>query len=86
VCEVLSASNPVRDRVTKRRLYATHGVAHYWMVDPDARTLEALSLRDGNWMDAGAFDETALARVAPFEAVEIAVGRLFLPKTGQSAP
>lgn len=32
-------------------------------------------------MDAGAFDESAVARVAPFEAVELAVGRLFLPRT-----
>jgi hypothetical protein len=49
-------------------------------VDPEARTLEAFSLVGGKWTDAGSFDETALARIPPFEAVELPVGRLFLPK------
>lgn len=80
VCEVLSPSTAARDRVTKRQLYARHGIAHYWILDPVARTLEALALRDGVWTDAGTFDETATARIAPFEAIELPVGRLFLPR------
>jgi Uma2 family endonuclease len=80
ICEVLSESNEAHDRVTKRRIYAEHGVTHYWIVDPEARTLEAFSLLGGKWTDAGSFDETALARIPPFEAVEVPVGRLFLPK------
>lgn len=86
VCEVLSPSTVARDRVTKRHLYAKRGVRHYWLVDPDARTLEALELRDGRWIDAGTFDDTATARIAPFEAVELAVGRLFLPVTADEPP
>jgi Uma2 family endonuclease len=81
ICEILSPSTASRDRVAKRALYAAHGVAHYWLVDPDARTLEALALGDdGRWVEVGAYDESALARVAPFEAIELAVGRLFLPR------
>jgi len=83
-CEVIAPSTASRDRVYKRRLYAKHGVAHYWIVDPHARTLEALELNVGTWRDAGTFDDTAIARAAPFEATEVAVGRLFLPRT--SAP
>jgi Uma2 family endonuclease len=83
-CEVLSPSTAARDRVYKRRLYAKHGVRFYWLVDPDARTLEALELKDGVWADAGTFDETATARVRPFEGVEIAVGRLFLPRVREA--
>jgi Uma2 family endonuclease len=79
VCEVLSPSTASRDRVTKRGLYARHRINHYWLVDPEARTLEALELRDGRWTDAGTFDETAVARIPPFEGIELAVGRLFLP-------
>lgn len=81
ICEIVSESNAAHDRVTKRRLYAEHGVKHFWLVDPDARTLEASSLEGARWVDAGSFDETARARIAPFEAVELAIGRLFLPKT-----
>jgi Uma2 family endonuclease len=78
-CEIISPSTASRDRVTKRALYARHGVRHYWLVDPEARTVEALELRDGVWTDAGTFDETATARIPPFERIEIPVGRLFLP-------
>lgn len=80
VCEVLSESNEAHDRVTKRSLYAKHGVTHYWIVDPTALTLEALTLEAGRWVDAGSFDETSVARIEPFDAVELPVGRLFLPK------
>ncbi len=86
VCEILSPSTAAQDRVTKRALYARHAVGHYWLVDPDARTLEALELRDGRWMDAGTYDATAQARIPPFERVELAIGRLFLPvEAGQAA-
>lgn len=77
----LSPSNAAYDRVTKRRLYAEHGVPCYWIVDPEQGTLEALGLRDGAWVDAGAYDETAIVRVPPFEAIELEVGRLFAPRT-----
>lgn len=69
--------------MVKRRLYARAGVAHYWMVDPEARMLEALKLgEDGRWIELGAWDEGARARVEPFEGVELEVGRLFLPDGG----
>ncbi|MBI4953655.1 MAG: Uma2 family endonuclease [Myxococcales bacterium] len=80
VCEILSPSNEAHDRVHERHLYAEHGVRHYWIVDPEARTLEAFVLASGRWVDAGSFDEAALARVPPFEAIELPVGRLFLPR------
>jgi Uma2 family endonuclease len=42
VVEVLSpgAANIRRDRVTKRELYAKHGVPEYWIIDPQNMTLE----------------------------------------------
>lgn len=80
VCEILSPTNAAHDRVTKRHVYAAHGVPFYWIVDPDARTLEALALRDGTWVDAGTFDETATARIPPFGEIELEVGRLFPPR------
>jgi Uma2 family endonuclease len=84
VCEILSPSTASRDRVYKRRLNARHGVGSYWVVDPEARTLEAFTLKDGTWVDAGAFDDEAIARVAPFEAVELPIRRLFLPRDAKN--
>ena len=44
VVEVLSPSNRGHDLLTKRALYARAGVREYWLVDPEARTIEILAL------------------------------------------
>lgn len=55
---------------------------HDWLVDPLARVVEAFELGpDGRWIDAGSFDETKTARIPPFDAIELPVGRLFLPRS-----
>ncbi len=38
--EVLSPSTARYDRFTKRRLYQTVGIPHYWVVDPAERAIE----------------------------------------------
>lgn len=83
VCEVLSPSTEARDRGVKRDLYARHGVAHYWIVDPDARILEAFELSAERWTLLGTYGDGASVRLAPFEDVELDVGRLFMPQTHQ---
>lgn len=80
VCEVLSPATAARDRVHKRNLYARSGVPYYWLIDPRARVLEALQLRDGTWVELGVHDDQSIARIAPFDAIELEVGRFFLPR------
>jgi Uma2 family endonuclease len=84
ICEVLSRSNAAQDRVRKRELYARAGVPYYWLVDPDARTLEALRLDAVThaWMEVGAYGDEAIARIAPFEAIQLELSRLFPPAAG----
>ena len=81
ICEVISPSNAGVDRVTKRQLYAAAGVAHYWIADPAARTLETYGLDADSrrWVDSGAFDATSSARIAPFEEIELDLARIFPP-------
>ena len=43
VVEILSPSNPRHDLVRKRELYARHGIPEYWIVEPDAETVLALT-------------------------------------------
>lgn len=38
--EVLSPSTARYDRFTKRRLYQSVGIPHYWIVDPEAHSVE----------------------------------------------
>lgn len=73
-------SSSGKPRACSKTFFASAGVAHYWIVDVDARTLEAFELRNGRWLLAGNFDEAALARIAPFGDIELSVGRLFLPR------
>jgi len=81
ICEVVSPTpkSRRRDRVVKRELYARNGVAFYWLLDPDDRTLEAVQLREGGWYELGFYDDTAIVRIPPFDDIEIDVGALFLP-------
>ncbi len=47
IIEILSPRTARRDRVAKLNAYARRGVRHYWVVDPEARTLEAFELVQG---------------------------------------
>jgi Uma2 family endonuclease len=52
VVEVRSPSTASRDQVAKRALYARYGVASYWLVDPELRTITVLELgEDGTYAE-----------------------------------
>jgi Uma2 family endonuclease len=78
VCEVLSPSTERIDRGRKLRIYAGAGVAHAWLVNPVERTLEVLRLRDGAWTIVAVCSGSDMVRVEPFDAIELALGRLWV--------
>ena len=53
VVEVLLPSTAHLDRDRKMRLYAEHGVPYYWIVDPEARSIEAFALAGAEYARAG---------------------------------
>jgi Uma2 family endonuclease len=72
ICEVLSKSTEDVDRDEKMPLYAREGVAHAWLVDPIARTVEVYTLgRGGRWSRPEVHSDRARVRLPPFEAVEL---------------
>ncbi len=71
VCEVLSPSTAGLDRTRKLDAYGREGVAHVWLVDPLARTLEVLRREGSRWMLAANFGDRDKARIEPFDAVEL---------------
>jgi len=49
VVEVVSPGSRDHDRRRKRAVYRGHGVREYWIVDPGTRSVDTLSLRDGEY-------------------------------------
>ncbi len=83
--EVVSESSRRYDRVTKLGWYAEIGTPEYWIVDPEAHTLERLVLRDGRFTIAEALAEDAVFRPESFPGLEIPLAELWtLP--GEAGP
>ena len=69
--EVLSPSTAALDRVKKLNIYAREQVAHAWLVEPIAQTLEVLRLESGRWVIVGTWAGPAAVRAEPFDALEL---------------
>jgi len=61
------------------RCYAREAVTWVWLVDPIARTLESLRLETGRWTVVSSHADDEGVHVEPFAAVEIRLGRWWLP-------
>jgi Uma2 family endonuclease len=57
VIEILSPGTQTRDLEIKRKLYTRFGVREYWIIDPDAETVEVLC-----WTEAGYRTEALVSR------------------------
>lgn len=78
VCEVLSASTEALDCGKKLRIYACEGVAHMWLLNPVLRTLEILERTSRALRRTASHEGTASIRAAPFEAIELDLGALWM--------
>lgn len=88
ICEVLSPSTERIDRTRKLRIYAAAGGAHAWFVSPIERMLEVLRLRDGARTIVAVCGDSDMVRAEPFEAIELALGRLWVdsPESVRAVP
>jgi Uma2 family endonuclease len=71
VCEILSPSTERMDRAKKLAIYAREAVGHAWLINPIARTLEALRRYGDGWLLIATHAADAVVRVEPFEAIEL---------------
>ncbi|MCP3137119.1 Uma2 family endonuclease [Pyxidicoccus xibeiensis] len=78
VCEVLAPSTAALDRTRKLPLYARAGVAHVWLVDPTARTLEVYQRVKRGWLLTGSYEADSLVRAEPFASSMLELGSLWL--------
>lgn len=86
IVEVLSPSTARLDRVKKLGVYAREGVAHAWLLDPIARTLEVLVLEDTRWVIQATHEGDARVRAVPFDAVEIDLALLWGERSPEPQP
>ena len=79
ICEVLSPSTVSVDTGRKRTAYHRAGVAHYWLADPERRSITVLRhTAEGYVMDHVA-NAGERARLVPFDAIEIDLDDIFEP-------
>ncbi len=77
VVEVISEHGRRRDRIDKRDVYAQHGIPEYWMIDPEAQTVEVLTLVKGEYVLAGRYTPGQKAASPLLAGFALDVARLF---------
>ena len=77
VCEVLSESTRRIDRVKKMPIYARERVAHVWLVDPTAQTVEVFRLDGESYRLVSTHAENETPRLEPFGAIELELAALW---------
>lgn len=78
VCEIMSDGDARRrDAVQKRRIYADHGIPHYWLLDTERQLLIVLRLTDDGYVESLQAKRDDRVRAEPFDAVELPIGVLF---------
>jgi len=75
--EILSPESRRRDRIDKRDLYEQHGVREYWLIDPEAGTVEVLFLESGTYQLVGRWHAGERARSRLLMGFEVPVSPLF---------
>jgi Uma2 family endonuclease len=78
VCEILSPSTALIDRVEKMPLYAQHQVSHAWLIDPVLKTLEVFKFESGRWVVLGVYAKSATAHAEPFLDIALNLGLFWL--------
>jgi Uma2 family endonuclease len=79
--EIISPSSTLIDRRDKYKLYEAAGVAHYWIIDPEPRRLEAFRLDQSAYVPAGAGQDADVVRLSPFPDLPIPLQRLWRPES-----
>lgn len=77
VAEVISPNSRRRDRIDKRDLYEQHGVMEYWLIDPEALTVEVLHLVQGEFQLVGRWRPGESAESRLLKGFRVKVSGLF---------
>ncbi len=79
VVEVLSPATANRDRTEKLQLYCQYGVREYWLVDPEAQTVEVRRLTREGYELLRVFGRGDLLRSEVLSTLELPLQPVFEP-------
>jgi len=77
VVEILSPSTSKRDKVVKAAAYAKHHVPEYWLVDPEAQTLEQYRLDGERYELVQKYEEDDRVSSDKLPCVSFVLGEIF---------
>jgi Uma2 family endonuclease len=75
--EILSPSTRNQDRTVKARRYATLGVPHYWLVDPEASRIECYRAEGGSYTIVAQGEGAALLSHPDWPDLVLTLGALW---------
>ena len=75
--EITSPATEERERHYKKTLYARHGVREYWIVDPEARTVEVFALGEKGFQLVKAYKKGETLRSPLLEGLEADLEKRF---------
>ena len=78
VIEILSPATADRDKGYKRALYAKHGVAEYWLIDPATETVRIHLPRSGSLVVAHTFGREQTLRPPLLAGFELSLDDVFV--------
>lgn len=79
IVEILSPSTARHDQVTKLEKYRQAGVREYWLVSPQARSVQVNVLKDGAYVNRGYFGDTDTVPVTVLTDFQINLAAVFPP-------
>lgn len=77
--EIISPSSVKIDRKDKFEQYAAGGVAYYWILDPEARTVEAFEPSGGKYRKVAGGSDNDVVHLPPFLDLSISLRDLWFP-------
>ena len=77
IVEILSPATAGRDRTLKRTLYARSGVQEYWLVDPEGKSIEVLTLSQQGYQPAGRYESGQTLTSPLLPSLKIQLDQLF---------
>lgn len=76
VMEVISQGSWKRDRVEKKALYEQVGIAEYWIIDPESRSVEVFALAKGVYQLNSRAVDSEIAKSRLLAGFKVSFGQL----------